>query len=138
MKPPPDFVYFFDRNMGKVAGQMLQDAGMLVELHDDHFSQDTSDEKLLTAVGERGWLFITKDKRIRHRKLERNAVVASNLRVFVLPAAKKLTGTQMGELLVRQRAKIERLARRQKPPFIAGVYEWGVQLYGISKDEKES
>ncbi len=129
-------VYFMDRSLGKVAGRILQSAGAAIVLHDDHFPQDMPDAELLPSVAEKGWLFITKDKRIRHRPLERDAVLTSGLRVFVLAATKKMTGQQMGELLVRQRAKIERLARKQEPPFIAGVYDWGVQLFDLISQEE--
>lgn len=131
-KPPPEpVVFFIDRSLGRAAGLMMREAGAVVELHDDHFAQDTSDADLLPQIGQRGWLFITKDKRIRHRTLERDAVVAAKLRVFVLAATKNMTGLQMGELLLRQRTKIERLARKQPPPFIAGVYEDAVRLFEI-------
>lgn len=131
-------VYFIDRNLGKTAGKMLQDAGALVELHDNHFAQDTKDAELLAKIGERGWLFITKDKRIRYRSLERDAALNANLRVFVLAATKNSTGKQLGELLVRHRAKIERTARKQPPPFIAGVYESGIMLYELTKWDDNS
>jgi hypothetical protein len=136
-KHAPAVVYFIDRSLGKIAGRILQAAGAIVELHDDHFPQDTPDEKLLPQVAEKGWLFITKDKRIRHRTLEREAVLASGLRVFVLSATKKMTGAQMGDLLIKHRAKIERLARKQEPPFIAGVYDWGVELLKLSNEDDE-
>ena len=132
-KPPPEpVVYFIDRSLGRTAGLVLRDAGATVELHDDHFAQDTPDAELLPKVGERGWLFITKDKRIRYSVLEREAVIKSNLRVFVL-AGGNLSGEQMGTLLLSNRAKIERLARKQKPPFIAGIYESGVRLYELAQ-----
>lgn len=135
MKPPREVVYFIDRSLGKVAAQILRDSRATVELHDDHFPQATPDEKLLPAVAEKGRLFITKDKRIRRRTLERDAVIDSNLRVFVLAATKNMTGKQMGELLVRHRVKIERLGRKQPPPFIAGVYESGIVLYELPKTD---
>ena len=54
----------------------LRDAGARVELHDDHFSQDAQDQVWLTEAGERGWIVLTKDKHIRYRAVETNALIS--------------------------------------------------------------
>lgn len=60
-------VYFTDRDLGKKFGQILRDAGLTVERHGDHFAHDCPDEEWLQGVGERQWVAITHDRRIRYK-----------------------------------------------------------------------
>src|SRR6266511_4327650 len=94
-KPLEPITFFIDRSLGHIAGQMLRDAGAKVEFHDDHFAQDATDADWLPEVGAKGWVVLTKDKRIRFRALEREALMAAKVGVFVLASSKGLTGKQM-------------------------------------------
>jgi hypothetical protein len=42
--------FFFDRNLGHRVPEALRADGWLVEMHDDHFAEDTPDEVILEAV----------------------------------------------------------------------------------------
>jgi len=46
---------------------VLRDAGLDVEIHDDHFAPDAKDEEWLSAVGRKQWIVVTRDERIRYR-----------------------------------------------------------------------
>lgn len=46
---------------------VLRDAGLDVEIHDDHFVPDAKDEEWLSAVGRKQWIVVTRDERIRYR-----------------------------------------------------------------------
>jgi uncharacterized protein with PIN domain len=59
--------FFVDRSLGRRLGIALREAGWNVELHDDHFKDDTPDEKWLEEVGKKGWVVLTKDKAIRKK-----------------------------------------------------------------------
>jgi len=84
-------------------------------------------------VGERGWLILTKDKRIRYRKLEFAAVKQARVRLFVLTAG-QITAVEMGEIFVKALKKMERLAIKHDEPFIARVTKAGnVSRYDIGK-----
>jgi len=48
--------------------------------------RDEEDRVWLRTVGERGWVVLTKDQRLRYRPLEIAALRASKARVFVLIA----------------------------------------------------
>jgi len=50
-----------------------------VETHDDHFPQGALDREWLPEVGERGWVPITKDREIRYRAAEREALLDDSL-----------------------------------------------------------
>jgi hypothetical protein len=60
-------VFFTDRDLGLRFPQILKEAGLTVELHRDHFADDCPDEEWLHAIGERGWISLTHDRRIRYK-----------------------------------------------------------------------
>ena len=69
--------------MGRSLGRRLAAEGLRVVLHDDEFDQGTPDQEWLPVVGARGWVVLTKDGRLRFRPLEKEALIAANVRVFV-------------------------------------------------------
>jgi hypothetical protein len=56
--PPEPITFFVDRSLSKLVGEMLREAGVPVELHDDHFRQDARDEEWIPVVGARGWVVL--------------------------------------------------------------------------------
>lgn len=102
-------------------------AGAKVELHRDHFREDAPDVEWLGEVGRRGWVVLTKDDAIRRNPLERHALLAGNVRAFILTSA-NMTGPEMAELLVGHLGRIERLARSHGAPFIATVTRSGAKI----------
>jgi hypothetical protein len=118
----PELVLFLDRNLGRsVVAERLRREGVRVEVHDDHFpDQRTSDEEWLRFAGERGWVVLTPDAKIRYRVNERTAVQSARVRQFVL-TARTLTGSEIGEVLVKALPRIRRLVEEFEPPFIGKV-----------------
>lgn len=95
-----------------------------MEIHDHHFpDQRTPDEAWLRFAGERGWVVITPDARIRYRANEKAAVESAKVRQFVL-TAKGLTGTEIGEVLAKAVPKIRRLVEEIDPPFIGKITQF--------------
>jgi hypothetical protein len=79
MKLAPN-IYFIDRSIGKkIFPGILREAGILVEVHDDHFAQDEEDAIWIPEVAKRGWISVTTDKRIRTRPQEKQAVLVPTL-----------------------------------------------------------
>lgn len=79
-------------------------------------------------VGERSWIVLMKDQRIRRRTLEREALLRSGVRAFVLTAG-SLQGPEMASIFVQNLPRIVRVARGRPGPFIAGVSRVGVRVY---------
>ena len=53
-KPPDGTVFFIDRSIGvEPIRTELVKAGLVVEVHDDHFARDEEDRVWLQSVGER-------------------------------------------------------------------------------------
>ena len=98
----------------------LRTSGWAIEIHDDHFAQDTKDVDLLPAVAERAWVCITQDARIRYRSAETRAWREAGLRVFVVVTA-NLTADETAAILEKARPRIEEIAANEQPPFIYRV-----------------
>lgn len=99
----------------------MRAAGVTVHLHDDHFDQNVEDQDWLAAVGEFGWVVLTKDKWIRRRQLERDALLAADLKVFCFMSG-NVPFDEMSQIVVEALHSIRNLADTTEPPFIAGVY----------------
>lgn len=125
MPSPPEPVFFVDRSLGSVdvpAG--LRAAGATVEIHDDHFPQTQADVDWLPIVGESGWVVLTKDRRIRTRNLESQALLDAGVAAFVLTAG-DVTGGEMAAALVKALPRMRRMAAKLVRPFIAAVSRAG-------------
>ncbi|MBE9239700.1 hypothetical protein [Synechocystis salina] len=118
-------VFFIDRCLGKhPILEMLRETGINVEIHDDHFPQNTPDQFWIPQIGEWGWIVLTKDARIARNTMERQAVARAGIRMFTL-ASKKLTGEEtaiaFGDALIGMLKFIE----KHPAPFISKVYKNG-------------
>lgn len=118
-------IFFIDRCLGKHPIQeFLRDMGVRVEIHDDHFPQNTLDQDWLPIIGERGWIILTKDARIARNTLERQAVARANLRMFTL-ASKNLSGEETASAFREALPLMLKFIAENPAPFIAKVYKNG-------------
>lgn len=123
---PPEVLHcFIDECLGRHAvPNALRAAGVAIVLHHELFPGGTDDAAWLRALVNRPDLVVlTKDARIRHRTIEREALHASRLRVFALSSG-NLSGADQAAAFVRALPKIRRFARRPGP-FIARVTATG-------------
>lgn len=82
---PEPWVFFVDRSLGgKVLAHALRALGERVEVHDDHFPKDATDEIWLADVGAKGWVILSKDDRIRRNPVERQALLTAGVAAFFL------------------------------------------------------
>lgn len=125
-KWPDELVLFLDECLGAhTVADALRAAGARVEVHVDHFREGTEDTEWLTALGARGWVVLTKDRAMRRRAAELEALRAAGLRVFALTAA-HLSGPATAEAFVRALRRIAGLCQARRPPFIAAVTASGL------------
>jgi predicted nuclease of predicted toxin-antitoxin system len=120
-------VFFVDRCVGKGVVLALRSAGAQVEAHDDHYAQDEPDEKWITDVAGRGWVILTKDKNIRRRAGEREALVTASARIITLTSG-NMRGTEMAAVFVRHLTEMEELVPSQPAPFVAILGPGGMQV----------
>ena len=124
-RQPDKIVLFLDRNLGKhVIAEALLAAGHPVEIHDDHLPVNAPDEDWIKLISSRGWIGVTKDKRIRYRSAEISTIKEYRARVIVI-RAKNQTGTELAEILLKYHSRIQKFVTREKAPFIAGINRSG-------------
>lgn len=118
-------VFFLDECLGtKIIANSLQQNGILVEIHNNHFSPGVKDEDWLTTVGKKGWIIITKDRRIKYREPEKLAVKKAKAGVFTLFGG-DLKANEMATAIIKALPKIKRFISKHQPPFIAKITKGG-------------
>lgn len=118
-------VFFVDRSLGRhIVARALRVAGVLVEVHDDHFAQNAPDEVWLPEVGRRGWAVLTKDERIRYRDAETTAAIAAGVALFIF-TGKGMRGTAIADALVKALPAMRELLLTHRRPFVAKVTRGG-------------
>lgn len=119
-------VFFIDRSLGgRVIADALRAAGAQVEVHDRHFDVDSPDVQWLATVGERAWVVLSKDARIRRDAFEREALRSAGVKAFFL-TQQGLTGEEMAEIFVAALPGMVTRASRQPGPFIYTLSREGV------------
>jgi hypothetical protein len=107
-----------------VAG-ILRAAALNVEVHDDHFPRDALDPEWLRAVGERNWIVVTRDERIRYRVAEKQAIRRAKVRAFVLAAQGNLRAEMLAGIFLKALPKVRAIVAKHRPPFIAKIWRDG-------------
>lgn len=124
-KPPEGTVFFIDRSLGvEPIRSTLREAGLAVEIHDNHFKRDEEDRVWLQKIGERGWVVLTKDQRLRYRPLEITALRSSGARVFILVAG-NLRGVEIAAVFRDALPRIFKVLNKHPGPFVARVTKTG-------------
>lgn len=117
---------FVDRCLGK---NLLPEAlrklpNLVVHVHDDYFATDEEDHIWLPKVAANGWVVLTKDKDIRHRKLELDAVLANDAYLLTFGHG-DYTAQEMAEAFSLALPKIRRAVAGFFPPLIARISKKG-------------
>ena len=121
----PPIILFVDECLGRHhVAEALTAAGAVVEPHHKHFASGTLDPDWLPVVGANGWVILTKDRHVRKRPLELNAILAFGARASVLTAA-DMKGPEQAALLATVLPRIRWLCR-QPGPFIATITRTGI------------
>jgi predicted nuclease of predicted toxin-antitoxin system len=124
-RPERPLVLFVDECLGRhLVPDALIAAGAAVEPYHTQFQPGTPDAEWLPAVGRKGWVVLTKDRHVRRRPIEVQAILSSGVKAFVLTCG-DLQGLEQAALLVKVLPKIRRLCRRPGP-FIATITRSGI------------
>jgi len=111
--PLDSFIFFLDEpNTSPELITALKELGATVELHHDHFTPGTPDVVWLPQVARNGWIALTRDDAIRYVPLEKQALVNSQARVFIL-TRKNASGAQMAEDITQTAHKIKRFVKNK-------------------------
>lgn len=74
---------------------------VMADVYGERIGQGLADEEWLRDVGERGWVVLMKDAKIRYRPAELQVVIDHGLRAFCLTNA-NLRGIEMAQRFVEQ------------------------------------
>ncbi len=123
--------FFVDRSLGRhVVPAALGDASVVVhvmaDVYGERIGQGLADEEWLRDAGDRGWVVLMKDAKIRYRPAELQVLIDHGLRAFCLTNA-NLRGIEMAERFVEHLPRIVRIAAAKPGPYIYGVYSDGVR-----------
>lgn len=125
-----ELIFLLDSSLGssKVL-KALHIEGESVLLVDDLYPPSTPDEEWLTDAGNKGWVVLSKDKFIRKRVTERQALLDHNVAAFIF-ASGNVTGDEMAETLILALPRMKAFLQKHARPFIAKVVRSGdVSLY---------
>jgi predicted nuclease of predicted toxin-antitoxin system len=115
--------FFFDRNLGHRVPEALRADGWLVEMHDDHFAEDTPDEVILEAVASSDWVLVTQDRRIRKRAAELEALIERGVRAFFIASTANLSAAETTDVLRRAHAAMVTALDALEAPFVVAIYK---------------
>ena len=117
-KRPEPLTLFLDESLDSDSiAAALSSAGVQVERLTRHFPKGTDDRDWLSLAGARGWIVLTRDKRIRYRRLERLALQMAGVRAFVFTGG-NVTLADTAAALVAALAAIADICAAEAPPFI--------------------
>jgi predicted nuclease of predicted toxin-antitoxin system len=117
--------FFIDRAIGQKSVPIaLRTTGVIVEIHADHFVQDSPDVDWLPVVAQKGWVVLTKDENIGRRYLEVLAIAQYGAKVFVLNSG-NLKSKEMADIFVGSLDQIITFSQNHEPPFIAKINRQG-------------
>lgn len=94
--------------------------------------ENTHDRHWLATAGQHGWVVINRDKRIRSRRWEREALIAAGVRTFCLTGGGNYTRWQVLELLAVRWRRIEEVANTVPGPYIYAVTWDGVRRLSLA------
>ena len=109
---------FVDVNLGTQIKQHLVEMGLDVVLHADHFAGRSDDVDWIPIVAREGWPVLTRDRQIKRRQLERQAVVEGALKFFAIGSANADLATHV-RLVRNHILTIKALSAWLPGPFIA-------------------
>ncbi len=86
----------------------------------------------MAAVGEKNWIVVTRDERIRYNVAEKQAMRRAKVRALMLTAQGDLRADMLAQNFLKALPKIRRVVEKQNPPFIAKLSRSGdVTLLGF-------
>ena len=112
---------FIDRSIPRDVAEALKKVGDDVLWLEDEFPHDATEEVWLKEAGNRGWLVVSRDKKIRTRPGERQALLDATVGCFILTQKQSLTRWDYLKLLAATLDEMEGAFASTQRPFIYAV-----------------
>jgi hypothetical protein len=126
--------WFLDRTHAcRETGRQLRKAGVTVIKHREVYAQDDLEDPVwLRECAAKGWIIISGDKGLHADGINRQAVIQSGAKVFILDDSSS-KGIEWASALVTGRKKIEALAEHNFGPFYVWIEKNGDAHVGSAK-----
>jgi predicted nuclease of predicted toxin-antitoxin system len=118
-------VIFIDRSIPRGVAEAVRRMREDVIWLEDEFRHDVPDEEWLAVAGQRGWLVITHDRRIRTRPGERQAIMENGVGCFIMTYRQDLKKQEIAVLISATLEEMERKFETTPRPFIYTVSKSG-------------
>jgi hypothetical protein len=82
------------------------------------------DEDWLTLAGQNGWITLLRDKRVRHREVERAAIVEAKVAAFIFTGG-QVSAADTTKTLLRLLNKMINIAASEPRPFLYTITAGG-------------
>jgi hypothetical protein len=127
---------FLDRSLGRVkVPGLLRAAGLRLVTLAEHYGvpedESVADIEWLRLVGERQWIALMKDDRIRYVPAEKAAFVTFKVRAFVITNA-NLSAQVMADRIVSAMPKIHEICQSRSGPFLFALQATRVDEIDLS------
>lgn len=112
----------------------LQQRGRLVHMHRQVFPDETPDRVWIPDVARRGWIIVTRDRRLQHRHIEWMAFLRGKARVLWF-RGDRASNVEIKEGFLSALERIDLLTSQLEPPYIIKVTPAGhvEQVYPVKK-----
>lgn len=126
-RPEPPVIFLDECVGGHRIAELLRARGHDVRIPSEPGSipRGLPDSEWTQQVASRGWVAVTRDKRIQNRTAEKQAVAQAKLALFVLRASGNLNGDDIVEIIDRAVPGMVKFLNSHGAPFIAGIYRDG-------------
>jgi hypothetical protein len=118
-------VIFIDRSIPKGVAGALKQVRSDVKWLEDEFPHNVTDIDWLTDVGTRGWLVLTRDKKIRTRPGERQALITGQVGAFCFTQSDSPSRWDYLKLVCLKLDEMEQIFATTIRPFLYGVDRYG-------------
>jgi hypothetical protein len=98
----------------------LQQRGRVVHMHRQVFPDGTPDRIWIPDVAARGWIIITRDRRLQNRHIEWMAFLRAKARVLWFKGD-RASGSDITDAFFSALSAVDELTSRLPPPFIVKI-----------------
>ncbi|MGA2909792.1 MAG: hypothetical protein ABSE36_18985 [Terracidiphilus sp.] len=120
-QPNPSVVLFLDRtHESHLMIKMLRGIGAAFQRHGTFYKPDEDDHVWIPDVARQGWVIISGDKGIEKDGINRQSVIESKAKVFLLDDTSS-KGAEWAASLVLAHKRIVRIAAENRGPFYCTV-----------------
>jgi predicted nuclease of predicted toxin-antitoxin system len=117
--------FLFDENIPEGIVVALRALNHVVAHVYEHGLKGADDPVVFAFCAERGWLLVTRDKKIRRKPHERAAYLAAGIGIFIYTGSAERTLDEQMVHVLRTMPEIERIAGHSRPPYIYGISDQG-------------